>query len=223
MTLQSEAKTNYMVDDIPYTSCWALWPKPDEDILSIPKGIDQSLSGYLFYPEIEWEKYGYRPPESQTLLGAWRNPEGTVFIFLLDQENLKQKSDQKLYVLYVAGNKNEISAVEEIVNNFKNRFDRSEKRELSFATAKKKLEDESNAKYVERLIKIIGVFAAIVNAISLYIRTLSPPAEFGPYAEIIYKVLIYAIHFSALTLLLIVTLIAILYAVRYGLLISKRF
>ncbi|MBI5409783.1 MAG: hypothetical protein HZA14_10495 [Nitrospirae bacterium] len=212
-----------MDDDNSYTACWALWPKPDEDIWAIPKGIDRSLSGYLFYPEIEWAKFGYRPPESQTLMGAWRNPEGTVFVFLLDQENLKQKSDQRHCILYVAGNKSEINVVVDIVNNFKDRFIRSEKRDLSFETAKKKLEDESKAKYIERLLKIIGLFAAIVNAFSLYIRTLSPPAEFGLYAKVIYNLMIYAIHFSALVLLFIVTLIAIVYAVRYGLLISKRF
>jgi len=212
-----------MADDKSHTACWALWPKPDDDIWTIPKGIDQSLSGYLFYPEIEWTKYGYRPPESQTLMGAWRNAEGTVFIYLLDQENLKQKFDQRHFILYVAGNKTGIDAVEVIVNNFKSRFMRSEKRDLSSETAKKLLKDESKTKHIERLIKVVGLFTAIVNAFSLYIRKLPPPPEFGPYAQTCYNVLIYAIHFSALFLLLIVTLIAIIYAIKYGRLISKRF
>ena len=85
------------------TACYALWFNPTIQALNPPHLIDQSLSDYFFYPEPEWAKYGYRPPESYPLLGAWRDQSGSVFAFLLDRDPKYSKSKGMNLLLYVAG------------------------------------------------------------------------------------------------------------------------
>lgn len=205
-----------------YTASWALWPHESERDARIEVTIDRALDGYLFYPESEWSKYGYRPPENFPLIGAWRNPVGSVFIFLLDQTPRDSNDNLRQFLLYVAGNKTHVNSVGTKITGLKKVLARTERKKLQGKNAGLRLEGEKKAQSIERLIKLIGLFAIIINALSLYLRKLPPPTFPSKLLNDIYQLVMSMVHFSALLLLLLIIVISLFYAFHYGLLLLRR-
>jgi hypothetical protein len=199
-----------------------MWPRESERGLTVEVMIDEALVGYLFYPEPEWARFGYRPPENFPLIGAWRDAQGKVFIFLLDRTEKRPSDSPRQLLLYVSGNTREIESVERKIASLKTLLARAERKELRGIEAAFHLEEESEAKSVERLMKLVGIFAVIINGFSLYLRKLPPPTFPIVSFDYYYQLLIGAIHFSALLLLLLTIIICIFYAFRYGLLLLRR-
>lgn len=207
----------------PYTACWALWSTTPDQASALQRSIDKIFSEYSFYPEIEWEKYGYIPPERYPLLGAWRHPDARVFAFLLDNPFMGRSTSIKQMILYLSGEKEEVRRFDSQINKLKIGSARAERKELLSREAGVRLDGVEKAKPLERLLKLVGLFTVIINALSLFLRSLSPPHLPSPQLIIAYQILVAAVHFSALFLLLLVTLIAIAYVMRYGLLLLRRF
>ena len=207
----------------PYTACWALWPDPRRHALPLPRIIDQALARYLFYPEPEWARYGYRPPETYPLLGAWRSPSASVFAFLLGPDPVLAESKEKNLLLYVAGERAAVDELGATVTALKSGLAKSDRKELQVRQTGYRLGLEQKSPSISRLAKLIGLSTVVINALSLYLRKLSPPDLPSATAASAYHLLIGAVHFSALLLLLITTLTAIGYAIRYSLLVLRRF
>lgn len=216
-----ESKAN---QDVPvaYTACWALWANPSRNVLPLPRVVDQALSGYLFYPEPEWARHGYRPPENYPLLGAWRDVTGKVFAFLLEPDPEAGGAREKRLLLYVAGDRNAVDELGARVTAIKSVLAKSERKELQVRQAEYRLGQEQKYASLPRLVKLIGVFTAIVNAFSMYLRRLPPPDLPSATLQLIYKFLVAAIHVSSLTLLLAVTMVGVAYVVQYGVLLLRR-
>lgn len=204
------------------TACWALWPRESEREIPLEVTIDQAFEGYQFYPEPEWERFGYRPPENFPLIGAWRDVRGKVFIFLLDRTRKRPSDNLHQLLLYVSGDKREVDSIETRIISLKTLLAKAERKELRGRDAAFRLEGEKKAQSMERLIKLIGLFTVIVNGLSLYLRKLPPPNFPIASFAYIYQLLLSAIHFTALLLLLLTIIICLFYAFRYGLLLLRR-
>jgi hypothetical protein len=205
-----------------YTACWAMWPRESDRDVHIEATIDQAFEGYQFYPEPEWTRFGYRPPEKFPLIGAWRDTMGKVFIFLLDRAPKRPSDSPRQLLLYVTGDKSQVELVEKKITTLKNFLAKAERRELRGKDATARLEGEKKTKSIERLMKLIGLFTVIVNGFSLYLRKLTPPIFPSEILKYFYQILVTAVHFFALFLLLITIIISIIYAFRYGLLLLRR-
>jgi len=205
------------------TACFALWFNSKGDNLFVEKQIDKALSGYYFYPEPEWKKYGIAPPEKFPLVGSWRNLQGTVFAFLLEGETKKHQGYSRHVMLYVVGNSDEIQIIENKITELKTDIAHIEKKESRSNIADQKIQKEHKSKSITRLTSLIGVFTVIVNAFSLYLRKLPTPEGMAPMVVGLYNGLIMTVHFLALTLLIIMIVICILYILKYGFLLLKRF
>lgn len=204
------------------TACWAMWPRESEREVPVEVTIDQAFEGYLFYPEPEWARFGYRPPENFPLIGAWRDARGKVFIFLLDRTRKRPSNSPSQLLLYVSGDKREIDSIERRITSLKTLLAKAERKELRGRDAAFRLEGEKKAQSVERLMKLIGLFTVIVNGFSLYLRKLPPPTFLIVSFAYFYQLLLSAIHFTALLLLLLTIIICLSYAFRYGLLLLRR-
>ncbi|HUU41061.1 MAG TPA: hypothetical protein VMW42_08980 [Desulfatiglandales bacterium] len=204
------------------TACWAMWARESEREVSVEVTIDQAFEGYLFYPEPEWARFGYRPPENFPLIGAWRDAGGKVFIFLLDRTQKRPSDGPRQLLLYVSGDKREIDSIERRITSLKTLLAKAERRELRGRDAAFRLEGEEKAQSVERLMKLIGLFTVIVNGFSLYLRKLPPPTFPIVSFAYFYQLLLSAIHFAALFLLLLVIIICLFYTFQYGLLLLRR-
>lgn len=207
----------------PYTACYTLWFDPTSQTLSPPRLIDQSLSDYFFYPESEWAKYGYRPPENHPLLGAWRDQTGTVFAFLLDSGPKYSKSKGMNLLVYVTGVQDCVDKMGTKIKALKSDLVKVEKKELKVRQVGQRLDQELKSASISRLAKMIALFTLVVNAFSLYLRQLPPPEFPSAAIALVYQLLVGAVHFAALLLLLITIVIAIGYIIRYGLLMLRRF
>lgn len=191
--------------------------------MPLPRAIDSALSGYVFYPEAEWSRFGYRPPENEPLLGAWRDPDGSVFAFLLAPDSKKNSQNNGRLLLYVSGAKQAVNELGAKVAALKTVLAKSEGKEIRVLHAEHRMKQENKSPAVGRLLKLIGIVTVLVNAFSLYLRKLPPPEFPTPSLQMAYSVMIVILHFSSLILLFLVTLIAILYVLRYGILMMRRF
>lgn len=205
------------------TASWALWDSGSEHAVPVPRAIDAALAGYVFYPEAEWARFGYRPPENVPLLGAWRDPGGKVFAFLLDSDPKDSAQDDRRLLFYVSGIKSAVYDLGAKVTALKSVLAKSEGRELRVLHTERRIEQEKKSPVVARLLKLIGLFTVMVNAFSLSLRKLPPPNLHILWVQDTYLYLVVMIHFAALFLLLIITLIAIGYVLRYGILMMRRF
>ena len=196
-----------------------LWTSKDSTDTSLLKEIDGILLGYKYYPEYEWSKHKVRPPENFSLIGSWKKIESGCFVFLMQNYNLKNREH---YVIYISGNKDEIDRLERQIVGLKGKITKTEKRSLRNQNVESALEKEHKTKTTKKLITIVGVFTAIINAFSYYLIKLPTPSFNNEYIKNVYEIFIILIHFLALVLLLLVILLIISYVIKYGILILRR-
>ena len=191
--------------------------------MPLPRSVDQALADYVFYPEPEWTRFGYRPPDNLPLLGAWRDAAGTAFAFLMNPTTDAGAPSANPVLLYVSGAKDAVEAIGSKVTALKSVLAKSERKEIQVRHAEDRIEQEKKSPAVGRLLKLVGLFTVVVNAFSLYLRKLPLPNLPSASVQQTYQVLVIVVHFAALFLLLIITLIGVGYVLRYGILMLKRF
>ena len=206
-----------------YTASWILWANSSEHTMPLPRSIDQVLSDYIFYHEADWGKFCYRPPDNLPLLGAWRDQDGSVFAFLLDYSSRETAVDGKCVLLHVSGMRDAVEQIGTRIAALKSNLMKLERKEIQVRDADHRIEQEKKSPAITSLLRLIGFFTVAVNAFSLYLRKLPTPDLPSPLIQDAYQLLVTIVHFSALFLFLIIIVIGIGYALRYGILILRRF
>lgn len=209
-------------DLLPTTATWQLWGSSSDLALPLPRSVDVALAGYTFYPESDWAVFGYRPPEDRPVEGAWRDAGGETFIFLLGDATPRSRSAELRYLLHVSGQRWRVDEIERKIATLKSGLERSERRDMQVKHADQRLQQEKVSPAVPSLIKLVGLFTLLVNAFSLGLRQLSPIQFPSPLVQDFYQGLLAVVHVAALLLLLIITVIGVIYAVRYGILMVRR-
>jgi hypothetical protein len=200
------------------SASWAIWQSPDQ-AAALAGMLDQVLIGWCFYPEAEWGKYGYRPPEGAFLTAAWRMIDGSAFGFLVDAPT---KGQGPASIFHCTAKESVLAVIEAKINGVKGNLFRAESRKLRDARNRRRLDGADKSKSINKLLKLVGLFALVVNALSLYLRKIPPPdIKFGAIAAV-FNVLLATVHITALALLLLLIIICIVYAVRYGILLIGR-
>lgn len=199
---------------------WAIFV-PKKDISKIQKETDKVFSGYSFYPEFDWKKYGYSPPDGHQVLGAWRHSQTKVFAFLLDNPQIESWGSNAHLLLYTAGSMVEISKLEPKIEALKSKVALTETKDRTLIQDEKRLKGISKKPLII-LMAILGTFGGIITYLSDYLRKIPPP-KFGNEATAkFYNILMELLHLSALVLLLIVAIICIAFLLKYGYLLIKR-
>lgn len=203
---------------------WVIYGSSEKGLSNIQRDVDKIFSGYSFYPEIDWGQYGYRPPEGYQVLGAWRHPKTRIFAFLLDNPPMKTSAPTIQLLLYVAGTTVEISILESKIEVLKANFELEDKKDRVDSSVGERLDRiyKYKSKSLAVLLGVLGIFTAIINGLSLYLRKLAPP-ELGSQKLILaYNGLLVLVHFVAVLLLLLVIVICAVFVIKYGVLLIRR-
>src|ERR1019366_2813875 len=202
--------------------CWAIRYRPSAIPHQLENEIEKLLPGYLFYPEVEWPKYGCVPPESLPVLGAWRHPQKRAFTFLLEisptQKGLKAKQAR----LYMFGILEELRRCNSEIGQMKATTERVEKRILRSEKDNELFKGGDHARAVRQLLTLSVIFTMLVNALSYYLRNLPPPELPSELMKYVYLGVVVFVHFLALLLLIVIALISSMYVIKYGLLLLRR-
>jgi hypothetical protein len=207
------------------TRSWVIYSSSRYEVSKIQKEVDKVFAApYTFYPEIEWSLYGYRPPENYQVLGAWRNPNprNKVFAFLLDNPRMLSAGPTYQLLLHIVGAADEIKMVEPKIEVLKEQYELEVKKESDDVSIKDRLDQLGTSKSLKVLSAILAIITAIINAFSLYLRQLPPPDLSESTLLEAYKVLLAIVNFSALVLLLIVIILATIFAIKYGVLLIRK-
>lgn len=207
----------------PHTAAWTLWPGADGKAGSLSRVVDSALSGYFLYPELEWIKYGYRPPDSSTLLGAWRNAGGTVFIFLLAAPGKNTKAVEYPFRLYATGQKDAVNAVASTISSLKTALARSERKELKLRSAEDLLQMEKRSPAFSRWVYFMALPSIAANVVAVILRKFPTPSSHYLVLGETYLTLLILIQIASLILLLVSVSFGVVYMIRYGLLMLRRF
>lgn len=204
------------------TESYAVWAKSGQEEPPFSRQLDSVLADFLYYPEEEWGTFNYRPPENADLLGAWRNRQGNVFVFLLTASSTVKNPQIPDYRILVAGSCDFVRKIGQLVTSQKESLARLEKRELAERKAGTHFNQEIKNKSIERFSAIVVIFTVLVNAFSQYLRNLPPPKIKSEFFNTTYLYLIATIHIGALFLLLLIIVLAVAYLLRFGTLMVQR-
>jgi hypothetical protein len=206
-----------------YSASWVVWANSSEHSTPLIRSIDHALRDYVFYPEAEWARFGYRPPEDSPLSSAWRDPDGHVFVFLLEGTAKRHSArNEKPLLLYVSGLRTAVEQVGTRIAALKSGLAKLERKELRIIQAGHRIDEEKKSPSLARLFKLVAFFTVIVNAFSLFLWRLPPPNLPVPWAQHTFQFAVIAVSLAALTLLLTIILVGIAYAIRYGVLVLRR-
>lgn len=193
-----------------------------DEVITIQKEINMIYSDYSFYPEVEWDNYGYYPPEGHQVLGAWRHTELKAFVFLLDNPSMYILKSHKQLILFITGDKKEVLRKLTKCAKLQEKRDNLDKHRLLMDQIDRNLHQIYKTKSIKVISTILVSFTAIINVFSLYLRKLSTP-KMIPFFTETYNYLITLIHISSLVLLCCCIIFLIIFLVKYGMTIIKRF
>ena len=202
---------------------WVFYDSSPEQLIDIRREVDNVFSDYIFYPEIEWGKYGYRAPEGHQVVAAWRHPHTKLFSFLLDNPRMASVEPETQLLLLMTGDKSEIEKLEPKCEQIKSKFSAMQKRQGESLIAEATLNSLQRSKPLAIVTAIIAVLTAIINGFSLYLRKLPPPPLSHELLVAAYQLLISLVHLSALILLLIVIIFLGIFFIKCARLILRRF
>jgi hypothetical protein len=201
---------------------WVFYGSAPEDVSKIQKAIDRVLTLYSFYPEIDWGKYGCRPPEDCKVMGAWRHTDLKAFTFLLDNPSIVSIKPNIQLTFYAIGTKKEILSLKTTIETLKKDFMLEESKDKTDVLLGRKLERVHKTKPLAGLTAVLVILTGVVNVFSLYLRKLPPPLFESHKLSIAYSALVVSVHFGALCLLVSVIVICLAFLMKYGYLLLKR-
>jgi len=201
---------------------WIVYATSRDDVSRIQREVDKTLDDYSFYPEVDWVRFGYRPPEGYQVLGAWRHPHTKLFVFLLDNPRMMTVEPTVQLLLYVSGEAVEVGLLEPKLIGLKAAHAVDEKRGRTETRIGERLDRMNETKHLAMLTSIIGVFTAIINGFALYLQQLPPPQLGSVALNSIYQIGFAVFHFFALGLLLLFLLTLAIYIVKYAILLLRR-
>lgn len=184
--------------------------------------MDTLLSemGWVYYPEEEYRIHNMRPPDTQPLAAAWRNINARIFVFLLGSAGSKAG-----YLVIVTGTgedtREEVTQIGRRITSHKEHITRLKKRERDANRFGRKLERETRRKPVTKFGVIIGIFVAVINALSLYLRHVDTPQFDNNLARQVYVWLVAAVHIMAIAFLLLIIFFGMVYTVRYAIMMLR--
>lgn len=209
-------------DNIIDSSCWQLLSSGNEDTKKIQTSVDGVFSSYSFYPELDWKKFGYSPPDGHQVLGAWRHPDAVAFAFLLDNPLMQKSENYSQFLLYVVGIEREISLIDKRIKAMKKNLRKDAFKTAQAIGAASRLDQMAPSRSIGVFTGIVTFFTAIVNAYSYYLRTLPPPQLGTEFQQALYSLMLSTVYFLSLGLLIAVTIVCALFLTKYAFILIKR-
>jgi hypothetical protein len=167
--------------------CWQLLAASEDDAKKNQSSADSAFAGYSFYPEVDWKKYGYFPPDGHQVLGAWRHPETMAFAFLLDNPLMQKSGIYSQYLVYAVGVEDEIALIEKRIVSAKRSLKREAFRTAQTIGAASRLDQMAPNRSIGVFTAVLTFVTALVNAYSYYLRTLPPPNLNTEFLQAVYS------------------------------------
>lgn len=215
-------KVNNLTEDDTSVISWVLWSSSPSETRDIHGAVDKIFSGFSFYPEIEWRKFGYPPPDGCKVLGAWRHPNSLAFVFFMDNPGMKSPTGSVQHILSFDGQKAILSPLLPQIQKLKDELFRKNGRRRNEVQLAARLDRANTARSLRGLLALMAPITAAINGLALYLHKLPSPVIEARWLANIYGVLLPLVFISALGLLFAFTIICTLYICKYGFLLLRR-
>jgi hypothetical protein len=203
--------------------CWAIRYKAPEIAYYLENEIEMKLfPGYIFYPEIEWPKYGCVPPETLPVLGAWRRVTGDAFAFLLEVAAGRGKDRTRQVRLYFYGPEDEIKRCEPRLVAIKSDLMRFQRQTLRTEEELKLFNGQFHSRAVRQILLLLTLVTTVTNAASYYLRRTNFADIPEGFLKSFYLEIVQCINIAALILLLSLAFVCMGYIFRYARVLLRR-
>ena len=204
------------------TAALIVYLRSEDDISKIQKEVDTLFSEYVFYPELDWDQYGYRPPECHQVLGAWRHFNSRLFIFLLDNPFMMSCPPACQVLFHLAGETFLITQSQKKLNQLKTTFALSDKKAEANVETEKRLTKMGVSRQYKILFGVLTLFTISLNTIAFFLKNQALPEFESQFLTVCLQYLLITVHLLAVSSLLIVMLISIILFVKYGLFFIRK-
>lgn len=204
------------------TRSWVLWSTSPSETSLIHQAVDRIFTGFSFYPEVEWKRYGYFPPEGHEVLGAWRHPEGIAFVFLMDNPGMVSPNREAQLFLSFAGEKAEMVRFISQVRRLKRGLARKSGRREDEKRLRARLQRARTSRSLKSLMTLMAPTTAAINGLALYLHKIAMPSVGDRWLLETYGLVLPLVYLAALLLLLAFTVLCVAYICKYGFLLLRR-
>jgi len=204
------------------TRAFIVFLRSKDDISKIQKEVDNLFPDYIFYPELDWDQYGYRPPEGHQVLGAWRHLNSELFIFLLDNPHMMSFPPAYQVLFHLAGDISLITKSQRKLNQLKASFALSDKEAETLLNIEKRLSQIGSSKHFKILFTILTLITISLNTIAFFIRKQPVPEFDNLFLTESLRYLMISVYFFAIISQIIVMFICIILFVKFGILFIRR-
>ena len=193
----------------------SFWLRSSDELSELKQNVEQALTGFSYYPEIEWSTYGFRPPEGLPFHGAWRSLSRREFVYLVGEPAAptQVQADRLILILGAAG-EDRLALLWSRFEQLLSRFRRLEELGIHQQKMRARRKGFEEAYTGTRITIIFSVFTAAVNAISFALRTLPILDANAPLASV-YGYLVMAVNVLALSSLLMLGAFCLLYVGKH--------
>ncbi|MBY5442812.1 hypothetical protein HFO93_04860 [Rhizobium leguminosarum] len=194
----------------------SFWLGDAGDLARLKQELEAALGGFSYYPEIEWNLFGFRPPEGLPFFGAWRNADRTEFVYLVGEETKKTgETENRLLLIMSAQGAERLTILSGRFDKATARFRRIEKQNVagqSVTTRRKSfLKDYAST----RVTAVFSVVAIALNVTSRSLRQLQPPQSKFEFLNAVYDFGLMAVHILSLLSLILLGFFVVAYFARH--------
>lgn len=191
----------------------SFWLGTTDEVSSLKQAVESVVRDFSYYPEMEWDRYGFRPPEGRPFYGAWRNVDRTAFVYLVGENDATQEIKMLLIVT---------AQGEERLTNLVARFQAVTEsfRKAERQAVQRVKQDRFAAKFTQNYAdkRVIGIYSLATAALagaSRALRTMPSPATQFERLNEIYDVMVMTVHLVSLFSLLLAGVFLVIFFARH--------
>lgn len=194
----------------------SFWLRTSDELSDLKQAIEQALQGFSYYPEIEWNEYGFRPPEGLPFHGAWRSPSRTEFVYLVGERPRRTQTQvDRIILISGALGEDRLALLGARFESLSSQFRRREATTIAQQKMRARRKDFAENYSGGRMTAIFAVVTAAINATSLALRSLPQPKTNLVSLSVIYDTIQMLIHIVALSCILLLGVFCLLYFGRH--------
>jgi hypothetical protein len=200
----------------------SFWLRHADQLSSLKQSVEQTLNGFSYYPEVEWNRFGFRPPEGHPCFSAWRAECGDAFVYLVAEAPafaatpaFDMRSVERVVLMVTARGESRLEELWERLGSICDRFRRVEETDTTQQRALARRERFTNAYPSARVSAIFGVITVVLNAVSGFIREMPQPKTEFPWLAAAYDLGLMCVHLLSLCALLLAGIFCIAYFWRH--------
>jgi hypothetical protein len=194
----------------------SFWLRGPEELPNLRQAVNQALAGFSYYPEMEWDLFGFRPPEGLPFFGAWRTESSTEFVYLVGETRSARGAEvERVLLIMSALGEQRLKTLLARFDRVEARFRRIEESAILHQKAVNRRRLFTEGYPSVRVSAVFGVVTLALNAISGGLRNMPRPVTIIEPMSELYDFSVMCVHIVAVLSLFLLGMFCVIYFLRH--------